>query len=90
MLNKLPLKLIFFLSSFIITFLFLIFAIGVNNKLTDNDIQAIKSLNLDIYCLDRNNFEDEIECLKEIQISVINISALAPLEPKLEVEPILY
>lgn len=90
MLIKPPLKLIFFLFSFIITFSFLIFAMSVNNKLTDNDIQAIKSLNLDIYCLSRKNFEDEIECIKEIQRLVINISSLAPLEQKLEAEPILY
>ena len=58
---KISLSLVFITYSF--------FAINVRKNITNDDIRAIKMLKVDNFCKNINNFQSELNCIKNIQIS---------------------
>lgn len=73
MIKKQIIKRFFFLSPFFVL-LYLMFALSVNNSLTNNDINAIKSLGLELECRNtEEEFDREISCILAIQKAVQSI-----------------
>lgn len=58
---------------FISIFSYIFASIRIGKSLNNNDLEIIKFLNLDIECLNLNSYDNEINCIKRVQIAQLKL-----------------